>query len=617
MLQQEFDLEGYKHNGASEHNTPNGRLALGLMLSSSSYDMHVSSSSHDMQLAPGLMLGSDAEARLDSMGSLHNVDSPGDSPLAMIERPFRRGVSPKGSAASIDSFGVQRLQSSRTLRSSSVELRDAREDYGGHGGGDFSGDAGGNERTMVRGWSELEEDEQLLSQMNSIEIQDSRNSSPSEERNQAPRVGLTQGQTKTMISLSPRGAGVGLSFESNENGEMVVVGLRRDGPAEKCGAVFIGDTIVAVNGHATIGLSIEEMMRLVRAGHPQSTVRLDVRSPHEHEVRPAFLRQKTPHESQKDLELASTRQLTSQQLQRNEGAGRPAEEEAMKLKMVKALYSSPHHLASPRGDIHHALGGMGQEPDYSQQHLQHQHQQQQQQQQQQRHELADYPRPHEREGQAHEQGHRRPPHMYLPLDSLNLHHQSHPSKTLHRPPPLLHQTHQQPPQHTYHNSATDQTVTYLPDALHVHPRHDLLAHQHQHSAQYPQQPLTPNSAAPLSTARMSEGGIQVRCVPSAPDDFVLHMPTVRGPLAITRTMSEFEMLYEFLIEQYSQTLTKVCACVKECVCVYALSASFGACVCLLEHCSRTATPRCLYVCTCEHSLTHIPGVCMYARVSMH
>jgi len=594
MLQQEFDLEGYKPNGASELNTPNGRLALGLMLSSSSCDMHVSSSSHDMQLAPGLMLGSDAEARPDSVGSLHNVDSPGDSPLAMIERPFRRGVSPKGSAASIDSFGVQRLQSSRTLRSSSVELRDAREDYGGHGGGDWGGGAGGNERTMVRGWSDLEEDEQLLSHMNSSEIQDSRNSSPGEDRNQAPRVGLAQGQTKAVISLSPRGAGVGLSFESNENGEMVVVGLRRDGPAEKCGAVFIGDTIVAVNGHATIGLSVEEMMRLVRTGPPQSTVRLDVRSPHEHEVRPAFLRQKTPHESQKAREeLPSTRQLTSQQLQRNEGAGRPAEEEAMKLRMVQALYSSPHHLASPRGDIHHALGGMGQEPDYAQQHLQHLHQQQQQQQ----HELADYPRPHERERQAYEQGHQRPPHMYLPLDSLNLHHQSHPSKTLHSPHPLLHQTHQQPPQHKYHNSDTDQTVTYLPDALHVHPRHDFLAHQHQHSAQHPQQPLTPTSAVPPVTARMSEGGIEVRCVPSAPDDFVLHMPTVRGQLAITRTMSEFEMLYEFLIEQYSQTVTKVCVRESVCKCVCII------CKFLMEQCSRTATPRCLYVCTCEHALT--------------
>ena len=432
MLQQEFDLEGYNHNGANELNTPNGRLALGLMLSSSSHDTHVS----------------DAE----------------------IERPFRRGVSPKGSAASIDSFGVQRLHSSQTLRSSSVELREARESYGGHGGGDYGSGAGGRqERTMVRGWSDLEEDEQLLSQTTSSEIQDSHNSSQGEDCTQAPGVGdlaqapgvgdLAQGQTKTVISLSPRGAGVGLSFESNEKGEMVVVGLQRDGPAEKSGAVFIGDTIVAVNGHATIGLSVEEMMRLLCAGSPHSTVRLDVRSPHEHEVRPAFLRQKTPLKSIKDQEeLASTRQLTSQQLQRNEGAGRPAEQEVMKLKMMQALY--------------------------------------------------------------------------LPLDSLNLHHQSHSSEPLHPPAPLLH---------------------------HKHPRHDPLAHQHPlphpHSVQYPQQPLTPT--APLTT-RMSEGGVQVRCVPSAPDDFVLHMPTVRGPLAITRTMSEFEMLNEFLIEQYSQTVTKVC-----------------------------------------------------------
>jgi hypothetical protein len=131
----------------------------------------------------------------------------------------------------------------------------------------------------------------------------------------------------------------------------------------------------------------------------------------------------------------------------------------------------------------------------------------------------------------------------------------------------------------------------------VHPRHDFLAHQHQHSAQHPQQPLTPTSAVPPVTARMSEGGIEVRCVPSAPDDFVLHMPTVRGQLAITRTMSEFEMLYEFLIEQYSQTVTKVCVreCVCKCVCII--------CKFLMEQCSRTATPRCLYVCTCEHALT--------------
>ena len=32
---------------------------------------------------------------------------------------------------------------------------------------------------------------------------------------------------------------------------------------------------------------------------------------------------------------------------------------------------------------------------------------------------------------------------------------------------------------------------------------------------------------------------------------------VNGIVAITRTMSEFEMLYEFLLEQYAQTATKV------------------------------------------------------------
>ena len=53
--------------------------------------------------------------------------------------------------------------------------------------------------------------------------------------------------------------------------------------------------------------------------------------------------------------------------------------------------------------------------------------------------------------------------------------------------------------------------------------------------------------------------VLVRSVPSAPDDFnvMFEGSGEKSKTAITRTMSEFEMLYEFLIAQYSQSETQV------------------------------------------------------------
>jgi len=373
--------------------------------------------------------------------------------------------SPKGSAASIDSFGAHRRQSAeRNDRKLIRSYSDLEEEE--HTGADSGEPDRLQDSKFVRGYSYLEEDDRTGSVSQVSESEFSEDQSPRAQRNTQPPGRAASDQSEfsrisedpsvlrraasdesdynapyqhypahpddvarpsaevpthshaprdmpqptlptllarsgpaaaTTTVISPRGAGVGLSFEANESGEMVVVALRSGGAAERSGDVFIGDTIVAVNGHATKGLSVEEMLHLVSAGPPESSVRLDVLSPHERRVRSVFLRRSVQmavgieyHGEDADV-LSSPQQLTPRQAPLSAPMG-DTEEEAHKLKMVQALYSRPNHLQHPPAQHQHQHQHQHQQQHQQQQHQHHQHQNQHQHQQQ---EMTEHLRPHE------------------------------------------------------------------------------------------------------------------------------------------------------------------------------------------------------------------------------
>ena len=62
------------------------------------------------------------------------------------------------------------------------------------------------------------------------------------------------GPTRTNTAV----AGVGIRCH-NDDGVCIVVGMRKDGSAQRSGVLRVGDAIVQVDGRSTVGCSVEDV----------------------------------------------------------------------------------------------------------------------------------------------------------------------------------------------------------------------------------------------------------------------------------------------------------------------------------------------------------------------
>ncbi|XP_023562325.1 PDZ domain-containing protein MAGIX isoform X2 [Octodon degus] len=83
------------------------------------------------------------------------------------------------------------------------------------------------------------------------------------------------------VELLRGSEGFGLTFNGGRDGAgdepLAVRGLLKDGPAQRCGHLQIGDLVLQINGESTQGLTHDQVLEQIRAGGPR--LRLGLRRP--------------------------------------------------------------------------------------------------------------------------------------------------------------------------------------------------------------------------------------------------------------------------------------------------------------------------------------------------
>mmetsp|Transcript_18570 Transcript_18570/g.60982 ORF Transcript_18570/g.60982 Transcript_18570/m.60982 type:complete len:203 (+) Transcript_18570:1091-1699(+) len=71
--------------------------------------------------------------------------------------------------------------------------------------------------------------------------------------------------------------GVGISFAKNDSGESKITSIRQNSPADLCGQLQIGDTILKIDGKSVYDKSVEEIIELV-LGPPNTSVQITIQT---------------------------------------------------------------------------------------------------------------------------------------------------------------------------------------------------------------------------------------------------------------------------------------------------------------------------------------------------
>lgn len=79
------------------------------------------------------------------------------------------------------------------------------------------------------------------------------------------------GQFSVELVQGPAGFGLTLSGGRNVSGDapLAVQGLRKDGPAQRCGHLQAGDLVLSINGQSTQGLTHAQAVERIRTGGPR------------------------------------------------------------------------------------------------------------------------------------------------------------------------------------------------------------------------------------------------------------------------------------------------------------------------------------------------------------
>uniref|UniRef100_A0A8C5KEP6 MAGI family member, X-linked n=1 Tax=Jaculus jaculus TaxID=51337 RepID=A0A8C5KEP6_JACJA len=87
----------------------------------------------------------------------------------------------------------------------------------------------------------------------------------------ASKLPQPSGQFSVELLRSPAGFGLTLSGGRGVSGDapLAVGGLLKDGPAQRCGRLQVGDHVLHVNGKSTQGLTHAQVVERIRAGGPR------------------------------------------------------------------------------------------------------------------------------------------------------------------------------------------------------------------------------------------------------------------------------------------------------------------------------------------------------------
>uniref|UniRef100_A0A7S0HXS6 PDZ domain-containing protein n=1 Tax=Hanusia phi TaxID=3032 RepID=A0A7S0HXS6_9CRYP len=91
------------------------------------------------------------------------------------------------------------------------------------------------------------------------------------------RPATTQPQPVALKPAPPVKCGVGISFTKNDSGESKITAIRHNSPADLCGQLQIGDTILKIDGVSVYEKSVEEIIELV-LGPPNTNVQITIQT---------------------------------------------------------------------------------------------------------------------------------------------------------------------------------------------------------------------------------------------------------------------------------------------------------------------------------------------------